>query len=178
MPAVGSGRVSPPRLQESVILASPEGPVQLRRQIIDGLVLKPCDGIGIDLAIGIQAEDAGRDPALPYAERAHAELDMRLDHLDTVMNLLEKAVHIVSSPILDLGAGEPVRILRKGCCVFCRNARKRTFGIGIEIVIRMNSIDIITPDNIRHNAGNVITNLRQTRVDDLVVRSGKIQDPI
>ena len=176
MPAVGSGRVSPPRLQESVILASPEGPVQLRRQIIDGLVLKPCDGIGIDLAIGIQAENAGRDPALPYAERAHAELDMRLDHLDTVMNLLEKAVHIVSSPILDVG--KSVRVEGKCCRVLSCDARKRTFGIGIEIVIRMNSIDIITPDNIRHNAGNVITNLRQTRVDDLVVRSGKIQDPI
>src|SRR6476661_3606886 len=69
----------PPGQQRRVALRGlPDGPVELRREVVHPTLAQPAPRIGVKLVVRVEALDRRRAPGAPDAERADPHLDPRL----------------------------------------------------------------------------------------------------
>ena len=75
--------------------------------------------------------------------------------MDSFAQLLDEEVYIITSPIIDIRKPSPVtlEVLLVGNGLSCSR-------IGIEVIVNMESVDIVTAHNIIHHRTDVIAILR------------------
>ena len=128
-------------------------PIDLWNTVIHPSLLNPVEDIGIEVVIALQTVSLAAElPAALIAvdtERRNAELYPRFNLAHSAVQLIYEGVHVLSSPctlVFGPAALEPLVIgkLLADC------------GIWIEIVIDMQSIDIVTVHDITHNTAYIV----------------------
>ncbi|OPZ79236.1 MAG: hypothetical protein BWY77_01384 [bacterium ADurb.Bin431] len=158
----------PPRRQRPVGGdAQAKGPVDLRGEVIDAFVPNPGQGIAVDGVIGFHAGRAGI-AVLADAEGTDAQLDVRFDGDQAVVQGADKEVDIVPPPVAALG--KAAGIGRKTGIILVGDSL-----VGIEIVIKVNAVEVVAPHHVKDDGEDILPHLGQTGVKIAVVPL--VQDP-
>ena len=80
---------------------------------------------------------------------------MRLDCIDTVVYSFNKKIHIIAPPFTDIC--KPPVVFSKRCIILVCNLIR---GIRIKIIVEVDAVDIIPPDDIRYDFYDKLTDLR------------------
>lgn len=95
-------------------------------------------------------------------KRRHTEFHPRLSVVDGVAELLDKLIHIVAAPVADSHSATV------GSVVVAVGDGDARHGIGIEIVVDVQSVDIIAPDDIVDNLTYIFAVHGQRRIEDIL----------
>jgi len=139
-------------------------PIQLRSYIIDPAQFQPFPHISIQHIIrGMR--NAGIATSLvfgfisPDTHWTDSKLNMRCHDSQAVRKLFDKAIYIISPPVIYVG--KALSISAKGRSIRQRNP---IFGIGIEIVVEMKAIYIIVIHQLHDRSYQVFPDSWQTRI--------------
>ena len=148
-------------------------PVYLRNIIIDPTIARPKQYICIQIVIVLQAVGLASERIVLFVtvdtKRTNTELHPRLQATNSLVYLLNQYINIAPAPVGTIG--EPSAVTGKACVIrkvhaFCR--------IRIEIIIHMNSVYIVTRNNVRHHHANMTTTFGQCRIKkELIIVSDK-----
>ena len=147
-------------------------PVNLRDIVVYPTFACPKQHVGVKVVVVLQAaglasQRVARVVAVD-AERRHAELDPRLQSAHRFVYLADEQVDVATPPVADVV--EAATIAGKAG----RVGELHPFrGIGIEVVVHVDGIDIVARHNVAHHLADVITALRQGRVEEQLVAVGK-----
>ena len=141
-------------------------PVNLRHTIVKPAIIHPHQHISIQVIIVLQAVGITADSSILLVtvdtKRRDTHLYPRLHGMYRLIELLDKQVYVIPAPvatILDAITMKTIlRIIRNNlsCC-----------RIRIEIVIHMNTIHIVTGHDILGHLTDIVTVLRNTRIQYL-----------
>ena len=162
------GAFGPPGRKLGVVLSTPKGPVELRRQIVDRASVQPRHGIPVDHVIRVQPHDARRHPVFPDAERADAEFYGRTNGLYAVRHLRHEKIHVVASPVPD--APKSSRIVVEVLPVLRSNLVGR---IRVEIVVEVHPVDVVAPRHVCNDGRNIVADFLYSRVQHGQVSKGQ-----
>ena len=161
--------VSPPLYKAFIVgRRMSDFPVYLWDGIVHPSLVYPEEDIGIEVVVILQAAGiAARDVATHFdividAERRDTELHPRLGGVDRLVDALDEGVDIISPPFINVA--ETVGIFRKGLLV---GDGESSHGIGIEIVVDMNAIDIVTRHDVLHDHADVAVIDLKSGVEDV-----------
>ena len=92
-----------------------------------------------------------------------AELHPRLGLGDGLVELAYEEVDVIASPVAQVGdsVGHGAELFFVGYGLACH-------GVGIEIVVDVESVDVISPDDVGGHAADILTVLRQSGVEDIL----------
>ena len=155
-----------PPLDESLVICRLVAnlPIDLRHAVIDEAIVYPEENIGIEIIVVLKTESLRTNrrvfPVAIDTERRNTELHPRLDTMDGFPQLLDKAAHIVSSPVADVA--ETARI---GCIHLLIRNLLASYRIRIEVVVDMKTVDIITAHDISSHLTGIICSLLESRIE-------------
>ncbi|RAO32897.1 hypothetical protein PSN13_03587 [Micromonospora saelicesensis] len=153
-------RLGPPRHEARVVggRVLADVPVELRHHVVDPLLLDPLAGVGRDdvvrLAAGGVRTERVDGLVAPDAERADAELYPRLGRLDLAVHLLDQQVDVVPPPVGPVGEAPVVG--REGRVV---RHLVGAAGVGVEVVVEVDAIDVVPLDGIHHGGLDELADL-------------------
>ena len=139
-----------------------EFPVELRHHIVHPSLFGPFEHIGIECivvlqSIGFAAAWVGTLVA-PHAEGADAQAHPWFFLRNHIVQALDEQVHVLATPIA------AVHAVAVGGIAFV--VGELIFGgIGVEIVVHVNCVDIIARDDVAHHGADEFAALRQSRVE-------------
>ena len=81
---------------------------------------------------------------------------------------MDKCIHIIPAPVIQVFEIGPIFIKS-----FIISKGLISLGIGIKVIIKMNPINVIVPDNIHNDTNNILTNFRQARIEELFTSISK-----
>ena len=157
--------LGPPTYQRIVIgCLMTDFPINLRDVVIHPTVVHPQQHIGIQVVVILQTVClASVRVAFLIAidtEWRYPKLHPRLAGTYSLMNFLDQYVHVVASPIGLVGITSTVLgkadVIRK---VFTR------IWVWIEIVVHVDSIYIVSANNILYNLTDILAVFRQSRIE-------------
>src|SRR5207249_4058386 len=157
MPAFGVLRLPPFQQDRKALIGRLDGPIKLRGEIINPAAREPFARVGVEFRIGVEALNLLRITRTPYSKGADAELDGRPGGLDGVVNVLDERVDVFAPPILarNLAPGAeppPARVVGK-IQLF---ARAILFFVGIKIIVEVDAVYVVAPDDIHDDAQRVV----------------------
>ena len=98
---------------------------------------------------------------MPDAKGRNPEFHPGFHGLDAVVNRPHELIHVVAPPIGAVGNASVVA--GKSGVVVEGDAR---LWIGIKIVVKMNAVHVVAPQNVHHHAQHVAAHLGQTWVEN------------
>ena len=147
-------------------------PVELWHAVVHPTVVHPHQHIGIQVIVVLQTVSVAADGRILQvavdAERRHTELHPRLHSHDSVVKLLHKTVHVVAAPVADVA--DTIRVITEKICVWNFLASHR---IRIEIVVDMQSVNIVAAQDVAHHRTDILTVLSHSGIEDYLVVVGK-----
>ena len=168
------GMFGPPT-HEAVVVGRgmSDGPIELRDDIVHPALTNPEQDVGIQVVVVLQPAGVTAGHAtsgrivVVYAKRRYAELDPRFDAVHRVVQHFDEGVHVVSAPIC--AVVEAIAVGGVGCIV---GNGQTCGGIGIEIVVDVQAVDVVTAHNIGRHIANVALVLNHTGIkkDEPVIR--------
>ena len=140
-----------------------ESPVELREHVVDPAFAGPEGYVGIKSvvvfeAVGVAAAGVAFLVA-PYSEGANAEAHPWLPCDDSLVDLLDEEVHIVAAPVASVHALAGAGI---GGIVGEIDTR---LGVGVEIVVHVDSVDVVAAHDVINYAHDEVAVLLQCRVE-------------
>ena len=159
------GAVVVPPMYQLVIVGSLVAylPVELGHTIVHPALLVPQQDISIQLIVVLQTiGTASVGVALLVtidAERRNAHLDPRLDVMDGTIELFHKEVDIMAPPVTDVLVAPIVSL--EECRIRYVNTSSR---IGIEIVVDMQSVNIVACQDVTDHLADEVTVLLDGRI--------------
>ncbi len=158
----------PPREQRrKALLFLVDGPVELRREVVDPAALDPRARVGRDFLVRVESLHLRRAPGPPDAEGADAHPNLRLRGLHLGVEALHEPVHVPPAPVLPpegtsrshvLPEARPVRKLQDV-------AGRVSFGIGIEIVVEVNAIHVVPLHDVENDRKRVRRDVLLARIE-------------
>ena len=141
-------------------------PIDLRHTVVYPAIVDPQQHVGIKIIVVLKAVGLGSVHGITLlvaidAERRNAELHPRLTLMTGLRKLLDKPVDIVPAPVVDIL--QTVAVMPEEGLV--RDHLTRCW-IGIEIVIDMQSVDIIPRNDVVHDLADVLPVLLEARIED------------
>ena len=156
-----------PPFNQRIIVSSlvADFPIDLRHIVVEPAVVHPQKNIGIEIVVVLQTigittdlrtalitiDTKGRD--------THFHPWLRLVY--RLIELLDKEIHIIAAPVVDI----PDTITILPVLLGIRDILS-LHGIGIEIVVHMDTVDIITGDDILGHLADIIAVLGQSGIQD------------
>ena len=139
-------------------------PIQLRHGIVNKSIVHPEQHISIEIiivlqAVGLRTVRIGTLVAI-NTERRNTKLHPRLDGMNGFTQLLNETAYIVTAPITDIAESSRMLSVER----LIRNLLA-CYRIRIEIIINMESIDIISSYNISCNTASILSSLSQSRIE-------------
>ena len=167
----GFHHVSPPLCQHVVAgRVAGEGPVNLRRDIVQPSLLHPETGIGIGLIVGRRAAGVGTGRIVgavaPDACRTDAEFNLGVQLLDGTGNLLDQQLGIMPPPVRL--RGKSLTVLLERPAVVQRRSRR----FGVEIVVELDAVNRIMFHDFRHDTGYPVAHFRDARIEHEAIAGG------
>ena len=142
-------------------------PIELRYTIVYPPLLCPEHHVGIEVVVVLQALGAAAGgiaaAVTEDAEGRHAELDPRLALMNGLSQLLNETVHIIAPPVGQASRPSTIAAVFSSIVYYLAGC-----GIGIEIVVDMQSVDIITADNVFDHPADIVAVLRLSRIEDVL----------
>ena len=139
-------------------------PINLGNTVVYPALVYPQHHVGIQLVVVLQTVGiAAVGVALLVAIDAkgrHAELHPRLRVANGLIELSDKLVDIVAAPVVAVG-----KAIGVGLEVGSIGDGDTSDGIGIEIVVDMQSVDIVALQNVAHHIADIVAVLLQRRVE-------------
>jgi len=171
--AFGSVLRLPPSQQGwEALLFAIDGPVKLRSEVVNPSFLEPQPGIGEQAIVGIKAADSGRVIGPPYAERADADFDPRFGFVHGTVERFDEEVHISASPV-GFGQGSAGSLVGFiGSVVWELGVLERRIGVGVEVIIKVNAIDIVSLDDIGDDLEGMSLDLGEAWIHPLEIPIG------
>ena len=161
--------VSPPLYKAFIVgRRMSDFPIYLRNGVIHPSLVDPEEDIGIEIVVILQTTGVASGNiatvlhVVVYAEGRDTELHPRLGGVDRLVDALDEGVDIISPPFINVA--ETVGIFRKGLLV---GDGESSHGIGIEIVVDMNAIDIVTRHDVLHDHADVAVIDLKSGVEDV-----------
>ena len=132
-------------------------PIELRGAVVDPAVLHPQHHVGIEVVVVLQparvaAVAVGRLVAVD-AEGADAKADPGLGRGYGHLQLADQEVDVVAPPVIAPVGGEARGRTVAGEALLVRE-RLAGDGVGIEIVVDMDAVDVVTGDDVAHHAAD------------------------
>src|SRR5688572_21288487 len=91
----------PPFEQRGItLLGRSDGPVQLRREVVEPPFDEPAPRVREEHVVGVEPANGFRKSGPPDAERTDAELHPRLGGLDADIERLDQQVHVATAPVV------------------------------------------------------------------------------
>jgi len=145
-------------------------PVYLRGHIVDPSLAEPLADVGIQMVVIGDSCFGGRPfrvlvPVAPHPEGTDAEFDPGLDGFNGIAQGLDEDIDIFPAPALLFRSGESPVIQGKGVVI----GEGFLGGIGIEIVIHVDAVDVVTADDIADDGGHMRPGGRDSGVHDQFV---------
>ena len=141
-------------------------PVELGHAVVDPSVVHPFEHVGIEFVVVLQSAGRAAVGVRPFvavdAEGRDAKLHPRFNAVDLLAEGLDEDIDIVAAPVGNGGKLASVAVV--GGLVGDGDARH---GIGIEVVVDMEAIDVIAADDIADDAEDVVAVLALAGVEDL-----------
>ena len=139
-------------------------PINLRNIIINPALANPLQHIGIQVVvvlrtIGLTATWVTLLIAI-NTERRHTKLHPRLCLMYRLIHVMDEKVHVLSTPVVAVHVSAI-----HGIRTVIRNLQT-CHGIGIEIIVDVQSIDIITTHDVVRNLTDILAVLRNTWVEE------------
>ena len=159
-------QVAVPPMDEFVVVGSLVAnlPIQLGHAVVHPAVGIPQKHVGIQLVVVLQAVGTTAiGIALLVtidAERRHAELHPGLCLMNGFIDLLDEQVDIIATPIVTIL--HTVRISTILCIVRYLHTCYR---IGIEIVVDMQAVNIVTLNDVTNDVTDIVATLLQGRIE-------------
>ena len=169
MAAEMRSHLAPPIGQHVIVITRTDGPVALRSHIVDGLLVKPRQRVGIDAVVlpirahrtRLHAINRRRGVGLACnTRRTDTEMHIRTHGTDSVANHTYHLVHLRTTPIGT--AHSCARSLIVRVVVGVQITRL------IEIVVKNHTVHIVVLHQVSHYRRNTRLHFRQTRVEDIV----------
>jgi hypothetical protein len=140
-------------------------PIYLGNIVVQPTVVYPEKNVGIEVIVVLSAVGITTHRRTLFVtintKRRDTDLYPRLSLVDGLIELLDEEVDIISAPVVDIP--DAIGVLAEEFLVGDGLALYR---IGIEIVVHMDAIDIITTHDITRHLTDVITILGKTRIED------------
>ena len=160
--------LGPPMGQRAeTVGAVPDPPIELRCEIVHPSLLEPFAGVGRNMAVGIEIGfDTGRIAGAPDAERTDAELHCGADLLQGPVETLHEAVDFTPSPVLHFQPASTFLVGPIRCRIveLGHHASSHLFGVGIEVIIHVNTVDIIAGKHVAHHGDGPFLDTADARV--------------
>ena len=157
----------PPAKQGGVRLAHfCDGPVQLRRGVVQPAFPQPLPRVAVQLHVAVEAAHVGRIAGAPDAERADADLHPGLRLLHAVVHLLHERVDVCATPVITLQRTARLRVGRVALVVGERDQRPVpvSFLVGIEVVVDVHAIHVVAAHDILDDAERLLDHGGLTRI--------------
>ena len=142
-------------------------PIELRHTIVYPSLLCPEHHVGIEVVVVLQALGAAAGgiaaAVAEDTEGRHAELDPGFALMDGLAQLLYEMVHIFAAPVGQ--ASRPAAIASVLSSIVDYLATDR---IRIEIIVDMETVDIIAADDIVDHPADIVAVLRLPRIEDIL----------
>ena len=154
-------------------------PIDLGDVIIDPTLLYPIGDIGVEVVVVLQtvgiATRSVRSAFLVAvdAEGTDTEAYPRLGEQDGTFQFPDQGIHVLPAPIvpLRLAVSFSQAVFPEAVIIRERHTRRR---IGIEIIVHMDRVHVVTADDITHYPADKLTAFRQSRVEkDLFIIGDK-----
>ena len=158
-----------PPLYECEIVGSlvADFPIKLWHTVVHPTVVYPQQHVGVKFIIVLQTEGLATIRIVAFvtvdAKRRHAELHPGLQAVDVLAQLFNEHVDIVATPIVyvfdAIAVGTELLLVRNfhSCC-----------GIRIEIVVDMESVNIVTTNDVFHHLVYIFAISRKTRIHNVL----------
>ena len=150
-------------------------PVELRHHIVHPPLGGPLEAVGIQGVVALQpiglAAVGVTGLVAPDAEGADAEAHPGLHLLDGIVQLLDEQVHVVAAPVVPVPT-DAILIVRSRI-----GELSALDGIGIEIVVHVQCINVIATQDVTHHLIDKVTTLGQTRVE-VQFAVGILEEPL
>ena len=169
--------LAPPIGQHVIVVARTDGPVALRSHVVDSLLVKPRQRVGVDTVVlpirthrtRLYAIDGSRGVGLACdASRTDAEMYVRTHGANSVMHHTNHLVDLRTTPIGTAHAAAGSLIVR----IVIRVLVARL----VEIVVKDYAIHIVVLHQVSHHRRNTRLHFRQTRVEDVVTAA--VDEPL
>ena len=162
------GKTAPP-LDELFVVgrAVAQLPIELRHVVVHPALVDPVEHVGIQVVVVLQAARIGARQAAAHlcvvvdAERTDTELDPRLGGTDAFVQHLDEGIDVVTPPFTDVA--ETIAVALESSLVGDGHA---CHGIGVEIVVDMEPVDVVAADDVGHYLTDVTVVLGQARVEE------------
>ena len=139
-------------------------PINLRDVVVNPTLTHPFEHVGIEVVVVLSAVCGTASWVVTLvaidAEGTDAKLHPRLYLANLLAHLLHELVDILTTPIAFVHAAS---ICVVGCVVGNGNARN---GVGVEVVVHMDAIHVIAPDDITYDLADEVAILGTTRVEE------------
>ena len=154
-------------------------PIDLGDVIIDPTLLYPIGDIGVEVVVVLQTVGiatrsvCGAFLVAVDAEGTDTEAYPRLGEQDGTFQFPDQGIHVLPAPIVPLRLAVSFSQAVFPEAVIIRERHTRC-GIGIEIIVHMDSVHVVTADDITHYPADKLTAFRQSRVEkDLFIIGDK-----
>ena len=145
-------------------------PIELGHNVINPTLFEPEEDICIEVIIVLHTRLCSRSAlavaaaVAPYAKGRDAKFHPGFDGLDGVVEFLNHHIHVVSPPVVFVGIStrKLAERLLIGEVLSCD-------AIGVEVVIEMDAIDIITSDYIGYHSAEMLASLVVARVEIILL---------
>ena len=165
------GILRPPMREDGIVCHFlTDLPIELGHNVINPTLFEPEEDVGIEIIIVLHSGLCSR-PSLgvaaavaPYAKGRDAKFYPWFDGLDGVVEFLNHHIHVVSPPVVFVGIStrKLAERLLIGEVLSCD-------AIGVEVVIEMDAIDIITSDHIGYHSAEMLARLVVSRVEIILL---------
>ena len=161
------GGISVPPLDQFSIICSLVSnlPIQLWHAIVHPTIVDPQKNVGIEIVVVLQSSGIAAHRRISSliainTKGRDAKLHPRLYFMDGCRHLLNEQIHVVAPPIafaesLSVILVEPIIVKRLS-----------GNGIRIEVVIDMQSVNVVSRDDILHHITYIISVFLQSRIQD------------
>ena len=140
-------------------------PVELRHEIVYPAIVHPHQHVCIKVVVVLQAIGLAANRRIlfvaVYTERRNAELHPRLGGAYRFVQLLNEQVHIISAPVTNVF--HSVAVSSELSAVIYRLTGNR---IRIKVIVYVESVYIISANNVLHHAADIVTALRDAWIHD------------
>ena len=162
------GSIAIPPLYESLIVGSCMAylPVELRHGVVNPSVVHPQEHVGVEVFIVLCATCVAaylhsRTLVAVDAKRRYAELHPWLNLMDALATFLDEHIDIVATPVTTIAYAIAVflKLAVVGNLHSCN-------WIGIEIVVHVYAVDIITRHNVVDHLNNIVAILGKSGVEN------------
>ena len=160
--------LAPPGGNRRVVATRPDGPVDLRRDVVDGTFLNPGHGVAVDIVVGPTRTGRGGGDAVflgdggigaPYAGGRDAEPHVGFLRLNHLIYLGNELVDILPAPV---APREVVGVLGLVEIVVHGIGRARH----VEVVVEYDTVDVVVVYYLLDDGCNVVAHLLHRGVED------------